>query len=237
MMELVADGRPDVRFPLAVGEVAVGRAADVGIRLDSPQVSRRHARVRRRHGVVEVTDLGSSNGTLVNGRPVRTWTRVVPGDRLEFGALAFHLERDGDGADDRTVSFGVGSQQAGQIWNVGGNVHHSTTVTEEDPWDELFQGTPLGRLLMAVGLVAAIAGFALWVGFIFTGFAPPDGADPFAFNPFSDARRILGVSQPILGFALFAGGGLLAGIGSSVSRAGRRRRGEQVGPLRRPSRR
>ena len=54
---------------------------------------------------------------------------------------------------------------------------------------------------------------------------------------FGDARRILGIPQPILGFALFAGGGLLAGIGSGLSRAARRRRGEQVGPLRRPSRR
>ena len=240
MLELVAEGRPDVRFPLAVGEVSVGRGADADIRLDSPEVSRRHARLRHRRGGIEVEDLSSSNGTLVNGVPVHGRARLGPGDRVQFGPARFRLERGGD--DDATtvgprVAFGVGSQSAGSIWNVGGDVHHSTTVTEEDPWDELFHGTGLGRLFLAIGLLAVVAGFALWVGFIFTGFMPPDGTDPFSFNPFTDARRILGVPQPILGFGLFAGGGLLAGIGSGLSRAARRRRGEQVGPLRRPSRR
>ena len=42
----------------------------------------------------------------------------------------------------------MGRQSAHEIWNVGGDVHQSTTVVgEDDPWDELFQGTPAGRQL------------------------------------------------------------------------------------------
>lgn len=234
--ELVADGRPGLRFPLTEGVVAIGRAPDADIRLDAPQVSRRHALVRHHADDVEVEDLGSQNGTFVNGVAVRGRARLLPGDRLQLGSVTLRLERLADSGtaagDARTVSFSVGNQSAGQIYNVGGNVHQSTNVIEEDPWDELFHGTGAGRLLMAVGLVAVIVGFGLWIAFIFSGFSPPPGADPFTFDPFADARRILGVPQPVLGFVLFAGGGLMAAIGSGLSRAARRRRGEAVGPIR-----
>lgn len=226
-----------MRFPLGEGVVAIGRAPDADIRLDAPQVSRRHALVRHYADDVEVEDLGSQNGTFVNGVAVRGRARLVSGDRLRLGSVTLRLEDGGAAAGDgRTVSFHLGDQSAGQIYNVGGDVHQSTHLVEEDPWDELFSGAGPGRLLMVIGLVALVTGFGLWIAFIFSGFSPPAGTDPFSFDPFADARRILGVPQPVLGFILFAGGGLLAGIGSGLSRAARRRRGEAVGPIRYPTR-
>lgn len=54
-------------FELPPGDTTVGRLPDAGFRLDEPTVSRSHAEVSNRNGKVTVTDLGSVNGTWVNG--------------------------------------------------------------------------------------------------------------------------------------------------------------------------
>ena len=75
-----------MRLPLSLGAVVVGRGGDVVV--DHPTVSRRHARLQVGHGghcVVE--DLGSTNGTRVDGRFVTSPQQVVPGQLLELGAV------------------------------------------------------------------------------------------------------------------------------------------------------
>ena len=58
-------------FPLAAGEVIVGRAPESGVPLLDSEVSRQHARFRAEEGRVWVEDLDSTNGTRVNGALVR----------------------------------------------------------------------------------------------------------------------------------------------------------------------
>lgn len=71
----------------AGGDTTVGRDEADGCQLAvaDPMVSRRHANVRFRHGILEVTDLGSSNGTFVNDQRVVGATRVVDGDVIMIG--------------------------------------------------------------------------------------------------------------------------------------------------------
>jgi pSer/pThr/pTyr-binding forkhead associated (FHA) protein len=67
-------------------DVTVGRGGGCGIVLgDDTFVSQVHARLFRRDGDVFVEDLGSRNGTLLNGDPVTSATRVRRGDRVQFG--------------------------------------------------------------------------------------------------------------------------------------------------------
>ena len=63
---LLKDGR---RLPLRTGENILGRDDD-GIQIDSPTVSRRHARIAISGGEAVLEDLGSKNGTFVRGEPV-----------------------------------------------------------------------------------------------------------------------------------------------------------------------
>lgn len=239
---LVSDGvDPAVRYDISDGEHIVGRSPDADVVVSDHSVSRRHARIDRHGQHVVVVDLRSSNGTFVNGRRVEGRTGLAAGDVVRLGAVELRFESDADDTGPAPVGVGarfdVGRQSGEQIWNVGGDVRYSHTVVgEDDPWDELFQGTPAGRVLMALGLLAVIAGFALWMAFIFSGFAPPAGVDPFGWNPFTDGPRVLGVPRPVVGFALFLGGGVLAAMGSGLSRAQRRRRGEMVRPIRRARR-
>jgi hypothetical protein len=75
------------------GRVLVGRDPGCGVVLTDPTVSRRHAELRVDGGVCRVRDLGSTNGTYANGRPVTT-ARLRPGDALTFGMLAIRLVWD-----------------------------------------------------------------------------------------------------------------------------------------------
>ncbi len=88
---LVSDGR---RLVVGAGGVTIGRSRQADVMLDDPNLSRTHAEVRPRGGSWVVTDLGSTNGTRLNGRRLEGTEVLKPGDELEFGTtrLRFELE-------------------------------------------------------------------------------------------------------------------------------------------------
>jgi hypothetical protein len=73
-------------FPL-VTEAVIGREADLPVVLDDPRVSARHAELSFRHDQWWLRDLGSSNGTLLNGQPVHSVVVVHSGDVLQCAAV------------------------------------------------------------------------------------------------------------------------------------------------------
>jgi FHA domain len=75
----------------AQDELSVGRHASSDIRLHSPEVSRRHARLVFRDSCWIVQDLESKNGTAVNGKPVGR-CRLAPGDDLAFADQHFRID-------------------------------------------------------------------------------------------------------------------------------------------------
>jgi uncharacterized protein YkwD len=89
-VRLVAIGSEALRaYPLAKSKITVGTAADNDLVIEHSSVSRRHAEIFRRLGSFRVRDLGSTNGTRINGRRTTRSHRLVPGDELEFGAVRF----------------------------------------------------------------------------------------------------------------------------------------------------
>jgi pSer/pThr/pTyr-binding forkhead associated (FHA) protein len=71
----------------AEGDLVIGRAPDVGLTVDDARVSRRHLRIAARDGVLVAIDLGSKNGTLLNGRRLEGEQRLRAGDELAIGPL------------------------------------------------------------------------------------------------------------------------------------------------------
>ena len=76
--------------PLAGHRLPVDRRLVLGrgeadVTIDDPQISRRHAIVRPVGGGLEVEDLGSLNGTWVNGERITSVHVLVPGDVLRLG--------------------------------------------------------------------------------------------------------------------------------------------------------
>jgi hypothetical protein len=88
---LLLDGQ---RLVVGPAGVTLGRSRQCDVVLDDPNVSRQHAEIRPRGGSWVLTDLGSTNGSRINGRTVERAEVIKPGDEIEVGAtvLRFELE-------------------------------------------------------------------------------------------------------------------------------------------------
>jgi pSer/pThr/pTyr-binding forkhead associated (FHA) protein len=92
----VVQGRPAgkcLKFPR--GDFYFGRGAECQVRPNSDWVSRQHCRLRVRPDVVSIRDLGSTNGTLVNGELIHEERRLRHGDQIEIGPLVFEVLIEG----------------------------------------------------------------------------------------------------------------------------------------------
>jgi hypothetical protein len=81
---LILDDGSNRYYQLTEGSTLVGRGQDAQFRLPDTGVSRRHLEVTWDGQTAMLTDLGSTNGTTVNGTPVQTW-RLVDGDVVRVG--------------------------------------------------------------------------------------------------------------------------------------------------------
>ena len=79
------------------GEAVIGRGAAADVSIPDPSISRRHALARLEGKTVVLEDLGSANGTSLNGSPVKSATRAEDGDMLKVGAVELELRIDEEG--------------------------------------------------------------------------------------------------------------------------------------------
>lgn len=93
-------------------ENIVGRSNDCDITLAAAHLSRRHAKLMVKEGLLYVKDLGSSNGTYLNGKRV-TEARVKRGDDLRFDTLSFGVIGPADDMDKTTVRSVASDPTAG----------------------------------------------------------------------------------------------------------------------------
>lgn len=105
-------GDQDIRLELTEGVHVLGRATDCDIVLAESSISRRHAELEYATGKVRVRDLGSHNGTQVNGVAVEGWRQVGPGDQLTLGRAVFSL---GGGLDSQALMTIVGDHQSNGV--------------------------------------------------------------------------------------------------------------------------
>src|SRR3954465_14410474 len=94
------------RFELKSKPMALGRDHSNPIRLHDTEVSRRHAEVRPVDNSYRIVDLGSANGTFVNGQPVDQ-APLRPGDRLQLGQTVMLFSEAPPGSGDREAASRV----------------------------------------------------------------------------------------------------------------------------------
>ena len=80
------------RIPLGDTPVSVGRLSECTIPLNDQNVSRRHAEIRPNRQNYVVVDLGSTNGTMVNGTRIHGETALSDGDIISFGSTYVRFE-------------------------------------------------------------------------------------------------------------------------------------------------
>lgn len=100
---LLKDGQA-VPYELETWPVRLGRHPDCTVQLDSNMVSRFHAQLTEVEGAIVLEDLGSGNGSFLNGKliPAKTPSILKDGDRIKLGPIKFRFE-----SDDGTVSDGT----------------------------------------------------------------------------------------------------------------------------------
>jgi hypothetical protein len=91
-LTLLQGGRPLRSFSLSKPIVTIGRLPESDVVVDDPGASRQHARISSANGEFVVTDLGSTNGTLVNDEAVDE-AALADGDRITIGEPVLEVRR------------------------------------------------------------------------------------------------------------------------------------------------
>src|SRR3954451_3711372 len=93
---VIVQGRSDSnKLKLGDGVTTIGRHDECQLRIKSSQVSRKHCELFEKKGLLLVKDLGSSNGTLVNGKKVQGQRVLEPGDELTIGPVLLRVAKVG----------------------------------------------------------------------------------------------------------------------------------------------
>lgn len=219
-------------LPVGSGVQVIGRGGSADVRVAHPALSREHAILQWDGRTATIADAGSTNGTAVNGQMVLADQRRVlrRHDRIRLGDFELRYE---DGPEDRTAEIPltrlgnrIDGDNYGDIYQAGRDVNHAWQVHndyhQEDEWDELIAGRGLGRLMMIVGLIVCLGGFGGWAAIILSGFS---NSDP-SHDPFS--AQVLGLPAVPIAFGAFVVGGIIAGLGRTMSRAARQREEARV---------
>lgn len=220
-------------YAVQLGSQLVGRSADADLVIASPNLSRRHAYLSWDGTQLEVEDAGSTNGTTVNGERITGARLLHSGEILELGDLVLRVDAP---VSDATVqlaavapsppSFSASVRtNEGQINQAGRDVNVKSWTEahyeQQNPMEEIFRGRGAGRFLLVLGIIIAICGFAVWMSLIFSVVNSTNGPGD---NPFG--KQVAGVPEAALGFGAFALGGLMAGIGATMSKVARERERE-----------
>jgi len=160
-------------YPLDDGrQIVIGRSSDLDMVLVEEMVSRRHAQITMHGGVISIEDLGSTNGTFVNGEKIQRAT-LREGDRVLVGTSILKVvsvpaedaRGEGSGAARRPAATMQQRTMVGEAPRMTGNI-------EEIPLPDLLQlfgtskkngvlvirtETLTGRIFLSTGLVAHAA--------------------------------------------------------------------------------
>jgi len=140
------------RHPLTEGTISIGRASDCSIPIKDRYLSRRHAEIISANGAWVLKDLGSANGTYLNGNRVERDSPLRPGDRIRLGDTEIVFETTEHNTDklfavaDSKVSATIAipihdideSPQAADIEKLKTLNLLARELIEDRPMDELF---------------------------------------------------------------------------------------------------
>lgn len=219
------------QIPVPANGIVLGRDPQLGPPFSTDQfVSRNHASVQPRGGGVEIADLGSANGTYVNGARVHAPASMRDGDVLRIGQVELKLATPDQPTVTAAVSYCVDGQYGQVVNNVGRDQNNSYLIEQRENFlREIAATKTRARWLIWTGLVSFVAGFAIFaagvLGFIkqvsgdvSTG-AQPSGTTPFGHTVDGIPSGLIGWSMGALGMLL-----IIVGIVLHIVATSRRRR-------------
>ncbi len=180
---LVIENRDGVKqvLPFSSDEIVLGRGGQGNtVRLLERDISRRHARFSRSSGAVWIEDLGSSNGTRVNGERLEGKRRIREGDLVQIGGYdiavvgAAELARGSEAGrpaplEARPPPAAVAVPGPVALPSKNGSAHPERRIREADPkstsYASVLGSVPKSRAgqaraLLAIGTVSLLLGWA-----------------------------------------------------------------------------
>lgn len=140
-----------VRLPLDVPRLVLGRGTQCDVRVADSEVSRRHVQLIREDGRWTLTDLGSSNGTFVNGKPVQSAV-LSQGDQIQVGRSILVFDsgepRDQSAVQQRIRLVTDVAQEESRI--VGTATGNAASKMVQDAAVGAATGTPVGASLQTL---------------------------------------------------------------------------------------
>jgi pSer/pThr/pTyr-binding forkhead associated (FHA) protein len=91
-------------FSITRDVTVIGRREDCDFRIPLGDISRKHCRLIKEETALKIEDLGSSNGTYINGQRIHD-TELSPGDTIQIGPVVFVVQLEGSPADDDLKPF------------------------------------------------------------------------------------------------------------------------------------
>ena len=133
------------QFTLETSPVRVGRSSSNGIQLLDGTVSKEHAEFTLDGPEWKVRDLGSRNGTRVNGKDAAVPLAIAPGDTVEIGHVLLRAATDEPAKTALSTSQGLGSSLRIKVTDV---LHKTPTSSSSDPGRLLHLLAEAGQLLV-----------------------------------------------------------------------------------------
>jgi len=131
-------------FPLPSDVTVIGRSSNCDLYIRLTSVSRKHCQLSRQEGVLKVRDLGSRNGTYLNGKRIDE-AEVKAGDSIKVGPLTFVLQIDGQPKDINIPGPATGKPPQKEVSTGDSRSEDSDIFAELDEPDELDDFDPLAE--------------------------------------------------------------------------------------------
>ena len=141
------------------GDLKIGRAEDNDLQLTDPKASRHHARLEQEGAIFVLIDLGSANGTRVNGLLVTEPHPLEHGDRIDIGDTDLTYQEPGRALQDTMPELeGVPTIEALMATEMVGAVPPA-----EEPVGGASRGLMIGLILVAAVVILAIAALTIYL--------------------------------------------------------------------------
>lgn len=142
-------------------QVSIGRGPENDIVLDHVSLSGSHAVIHNVGGTFQVQDLGSTNGTFVNGQAISDAV-LENGARVQFGAVeAVFADESAAAAPSFGASAGGSGYSSGHVAEIAQTSARPADFKNLSPIEKVVKKNLIGRIAMFVGVIAILAAIAV----------------------------------------------------------------------------
>ncbi len=141
-------------------QVSIGRGPDNDIVLDHVSLSGSHAVIHNVGGTFQVQDLGSTNGTFVNGHQVSD-ALLENGSRVQFGAVEAVFQDETVAGADFGASSGGSGYTSGHVAEIAQTSTRPANFKNLSPIEKVVKKNPIGQIAIFAGVVAILAAVAV----------------------------------------------------------------------------